>query len=146
MKNIPLCHKCADALFALNVFCPHKSQTLMGCKRDSRINSYEKAGVLCPLLPPAIDVIATLEKVPELRPKLEKLKVTRHSAKRDVRTPEQWCEFFGVEVVDPDGWRHGHQPSWDTPITRDMFKERYQMSTCRIVDANKWAQWRHFLG
>lgn len=76
----------------------------------------------------------------------QKLKTKKVSAKRDVRTPAQWCEFFGVEVIDPDGWRHGHQPSWDTPITRDMFKERYQMSTCRIVNANKWAQWKHYLG
>jgi hypothetical protein len=116
----------------------------MGCKRDARITNHQKACAMCPILPPAIDVVATLEKVPELRPKMAKLKTTKVSAKRDIRTPAQWCEFFGVEVIDPDGWRHGKQPSWNTPITRDMFKERYFMSTVRVADKAKYAQWKHY--
>jgi hypothetical protein len=120
--NIPLCHKCQNALFALNVFCPHKSQTLMGCKLDSRITSYEKASILCSLLPPAIEV----------------------TPKRDIRTPKEWCDFFGVEIIDPDGWR-GTSPSWNTRITRDMFKSRYQASTVRTVDKEKFKVWKHYL-
>ena len=72
------------------------------------------------------------------------IKTTTVSAKRDLRTPAQWCETFGVEVVDPDGWRN-NEPSWNTPITRDMFKARYQASTVRTVDAKKFAPWKNWL-
>jgi hypothetical protein len=59
--------------------------------------------------------------------------------------PEQWCDIFGVQVIDPDGWR-GTFPSWDTPITRDMFVSRYRTSTVRIVDFEKYRAWKHIIG
>lgn len=125
--NIPLCHKCVDGLFALNVDCPHKSQTFVGCRRDSRITNHGLACIHCPILPREEEVIdvETVVAVP-------------------VRfKPTKWCDMFGVQVVDPDGWRHGHKPDWNTAITRDMFIERYNMSTTRIVDREKYRRWRH---
>jgi hypothetical protein len=113
--NMPLCHKCADGLFALNVDCPHKSQTFVGCRRDSRINHWTKTQTLCPILPKAIDV--------EVIPNNAQCR----------RTPGEWCEMFGVKVVDPDGWR-GRNPTWFTAIPFDMFLSRYCESTTRVLN------------
>ena len=144
--NIPLCHKCADGLFALNVSCPHKSQTFVGCRRDSRITSHTLACIFCAILPHNriidVEVVSTVV-VPAKRKKNPKRKVVNHLTRL---TPTEWSDLFGVEVIDPDGWRGAMKPDWNTPITRDMFKTRYQMSTCRVVDKKKYAQWQHFLG
>jgi hypothetical protein len=71
------------------------------------------------------------------------LPVTVVSAKRDVRTPEEWSDFFGVVVVDADGWDDGL--TWKMPITRDMFKSRCQRSTLRIGDPVKFKKWVKWL-
>lgn len=61
-------------------------------------------------------------------------------------TPKQWSELFGVEVIDPDGWRNGSNITWLTPITQDMFIARYNASTVRVIDRERHQQWRHLFG
>ena len=73
----------------------------------------------------------------------QELKTKKVSAKRDVRTPAQWCEFFGVEVIDPDGWNRYDPNCMSYPISQSMFIECYQKSTCRIVDSDKFRKYQH---
>jgi hypothetical protein len=54
------------------------------------------------------------------------------------KLPIKWCDEFGVEVVDADGWRCGGVPNWNTPISADTFVERYMESTVRIVDSERF--------
>jgi hypothetical protein len=61
------------------------------------------------------------------------------------RTPAQWCEFFGLQVIDPDGWPLDGSPSWDTPISGGDFKERCHRSTCRVVNPENYFRWKHYL-
>jgi hypothetical protein len=56
--------------------------------------------------------------------------------------PEDWCKMFGVEVIDPDGWQ-GTKPDWDTPITLDMFKSRFVVSTTRVSDKAQYKRNMH---
>jgi len=58
------------------------------------------------------------------------------------KTPVEWCASTGVQVLDPDGWRH-QSPSWETPITWDMFLSRFNESTVRIVDKEKYLLHKH---
>ena len=48
----------------------------------------------------------------------------------ELRPAAEWCEVYGVEVLDPDGWRHDRTP-WDAPITSESFLERAMVSTIR---------------
>lgn len=45
------------------------------------------------------------------------------------RTPEEWCEAYGLRVLDPDGWRAPGDPGWFEPITLVEFHERALVST-----------------
>lgn len=49
-------------------------------------------------------------------------------------TPDEWLarsEFWGVVVVDPDGWdRTNFEKSWLEPLTHSEFKRRLEKSTC----------------
>lgn len=48
-----------------------------------------------------------------------------------VRTPDEWCELTGIQIMDPDGWdRKNYFVSWNTPITREEFIKKAWMSTC----------------
>lgn len=44
-------------------------------------------------------------------------------------TPQGWCEFRGIRILDPDGWRSANAPDWDEPITEAEFDERAAVST-----------------
>jgi len=44
-------------------------------------------------------------------------------------TPQEWCEFKGIRILDPDGWRCAGAPDWDEPIGESEFDERAGMST-----------------
>ena len=69
--------------------------------------------------------------------------VTEPREHEQTRTPEQWCARYGVEVHDPDGWRHADAPAWDEPITLADFYTRAQESTirnCATVDWNRIAR------
>lgn len=57
-------------------------------------------------------------------------------------TPASWCYKTGVEVLDPDGWRQ-QAPYWEEAITWDMFLSRFNESTVRIVDKEKYALHQH---
>lgn len=49
------------------------------------------------------------------------------------RTPDQWCEEYGVDILDPDGWREEDSPAWDEPITLVDFHRRVSISTARVM-------------
>ncbi len=52
-------------------------------------------------------------------------------------TPEQWCAHYGVEIRDPDGWRHPDAPLWTEPITLPGFQARAAGST-RTINTDGW--------
>lgn len=54
------------------------------------------------------------------------------------RTPEQWCEQYGVDIADPDGWRSKDAPAWDEPIALADFLQRARQSTARNVPDIDW--------
>jgi hypothetical protein len=45
------------------------------------------------------------------------------------RTPDMWCEIYGLAVVDPDGWRGEGAPDWEQPLTLPDFASRFNRST-----------------
>jgi hypothetical protein len=51
-------------------------------------------------------------------------------------TPDYWLsrpEFYGVEILDPDGWdRANFETSWSEPITREEMERRLMSSTVQI--------------
>jgi hypothetical protein len=50
-----------------------------------------------------------------------------------VHTPEVWCDLLDVFILDADGWdRKNFTESWNTPITRHEFIERFQRCTIRL--------------
>jgi hypothetical protein len=55
------------------------------------------------------------------------------------RTPEEWCSQYGVDIADPDGWRHPDAPAWDEPITLADFYDRARQSTARNVPSVDWS-------
>lgn len=66
-----------------------------------------------------------------------------YDVKKTRHTPEQWCEQTGVYVLDPDGWRGENSIGWNVPIPWDMFLSRFNASTVRIVDKEKYLLHRH---
>ena len=47
-----------------------------------------------------------------------------------LRTPDEWCDLLGVQVLDPDGWdRSDFERSWAEPISRLDFERRLMVST-----------------
>lgn len=65
------------------------------------------------------------------------------------RAPEEWCEAYGLTVLDPDGWRVPGAPAWTDPVGLAEFYHRAIESTTdgaftgaftRIaVDLDAWA-------
>lgn len=51
----------------------------------------------------------------------------------ELRTPDEWCVHYGLQVLDPDGWRGPGEPSWEEPITADEFIDRAGVSTCKML-------------
>ena len=47
------------------------------------------------------------------------------------KTPEAWCDQYGLEVHDADGWSADHTP-WTEPLTLPEFWRRYGASTAKI--------------
>ncbi len=47
----------------------------------------------------------------------------------DRRTPEEWCEAYGLVVLDRDGWRTSGSPDWRDPVGLAEFRERALAST-----------------
>jgi len=48
MKQIPLCHKCVNAITQYSEVFKH--YTVVGCKECAQIKNYQDAKELCPLL------------------------------------------------------------------------------------------------
>lgn len=73
--------------------------------------------------------------------------VTKRGCSPDNRkTPVQWSDKFGVEVVDPDGWDRASkdwQAEWNRPLTQSQFIEKFQRSTTRVVDRVKYQTYKH---
>lgn len=51
-----------------------------------------------------------------------------------LRTPDEWCAEYGLDIADPDGWRSKGDPAWDEPIDLPDFWRRFGRSTARIPD------------
>lgn len=49
-------------------------------------------------------------------------------------TPQEWCDLYGMEIRDPDGWRGRNAPTWDQPIGLAEFWERLGTSTARQLN------------
>lgn len=47
----------------------------------------------------------------------------------ETRTPEEWCETYGLRIADPDGWRGADAPDWFAPIGLAEFHRRALEST-----------------
>lgn len=62
------------------------------------------------------------------------------------KSADDWLmdsEFYGIQVMDPDGWDRspgGFDASWHEEITMDEMHKRISDSTCSIPVAmiNKW--------
>lgn len=57
-----------------------------------------------------------------------------------LRTPAEWCDEFGVSVIDPDGWRGDLSLPWETPITETDFWRRAMVSTLSGDSHSWWGQ------
>lgn len=67
----------------------------------------------------------------------------RGCSRTNLKTPAEWCAKFGVEVLDPDGWNRKDPNCMKYPITQSEFIEKYQHSTARVVDYEKYLTYRH---
>lgn len=56
------------------------------------------------------------------------------------RTPEEWCEQYGVDILDPDGWRGKNDPPWTEPITLADFYDRALHCTVRNAVLVDWGR------
>lgn len=54
-----------------------------------------------------------------------------------LRSPSEWGEIFGIQVLDPDGWRHDGKP-WDDPIDVAEYRRRVWPSTVRVTEPAGW--------
>lgn len=52
----------------------------------------------------------------------------------EMRTPEEWCDQYGLTIADPDGWRERDAPPWDQPLALPEFWRRFNQCTVRAVD------------
>lgn len=50
-----------------------------------------------------------------------------------LKTPEEWCQIEGVQILDADGWRGRDGRDWNDPISLAEFQERLVICTMRHV-------------
>lgn len=51
-----------------------------------------------------------------------------------LRTPTEWEQLLGFQILDPDGWdRSNFEVSWAEPISESEFRTRLAVSTARLV-------------
>jgi hypothetical protein len=53
------------------------------------------------------------------------------------KTPAAWCDQYGLDVLDPDGWRRDHAP-WAEPVTLPEFWRRFTASTVRQLSYTEY--------
>ena len=64
----------------------------------------------------------------------------KYEQKTKLRTPDAWSEYFGIQVMDPDGWNRAAsnwQEEWNRPLTKAEFLSRADVSTSRPVDKER---------
>ena len=61
----------------------------------------------------------------------------------NLKTPAAWCDKFGIEIIDNDGWNRRNPHCMEVPISQSEFISRYFVSTGRIVDRVKYAQYQY---
>lgn len=59
------------------------------------------------------------------------------------KTPAQWSEFFGIEVLDPDGWDRKDPNCMSYFMTRDMFIAAACRSTMRVSNRERHKTFQH---
>lgn len=62
---------------------------------------------------------------------------------QEKRTPDEWEEYFGIIVLDPDGWDRSAKDwnaEWNTQITATQFKNKARESTIDVVDHDKFVR------
>ena len=47
----------------------------------------------------------------------------------DLRTPDEWCAAYGIQIMDPDGWRGSKGRPWTDPIDVVEFQRRLWICT-----------------
>jgi len=63
----------------------------------------------------------------------------------NLKTPAEWCEKFGVEIIDPNGWNRKNPNSMEIPISCQTFRDKYWLSTTHIADRTKYDEYKHLL-
>jgi len=58
----------------------------------------------------------------------------------DLLTPDAWCDRYGLDILDPDGWRGRDAPPWDEPLPLPEFWRRFTECTVRGVPADTHAR------
>ena len=53
--------------------------------------------------------------------------------KDKLKTPDEWCKFHDLRIMDPDGWREDNK-SWSDLITDKEFQKRAMASTVSLSD------------
>lgn len=48
------------------------------------------------------------------------------------KTPREWGKEFGIEVMDPDGWRGADSKDFGTPLSLEEYSRRLMISTIQI--------------
>ena len=69
--------------------------------------------------------------------------VLRDCSDSNLKTPAAWCDKFGIEIIDNDGWNRRNPHCMEVPISLSEFISRYFVSTGRIVDRVKYAQYQY---
>lgn len=64
--------------------------------------------------------------------------VVSASEPAELRTPVEWGERYGVDIMDPDGWRSADAPAWTEPITLADFYDRARRCTVRNCATVDW--------
>jgi hypothetical protein len=54
-----------------------------------------------------------------------------------LHTPTEWNNFFGIEILDNDGWRNS-ESDFTKPIGLEEYISRMVKSTIHIVDSNRY--------
>lgn len=98
------------------------SDTLADCRADARRDGEPFTVALDPG-DPAIDC-------PRCRLRLA----------TDVLRPEEWCDRYGLIILDPDGWRTHDAPDWNEPVTLGVFHTLLATSTANAVATGAYSR------